>query len=55
MILLTISLDDYKEIINGLETVISDRCGSERERKDVQDIIDRVKASKIVDVNNPDT
>ena len=48
MILLTISFDDYEEIINGLETVISDRCGSERERKDVQDIIDRVEASQRV-------
>jgi len=55
MILLTISPNDYEEIINGLETVISDRCGSEKERRDVQGIINRIEASKVDDADNPDT
>jgi len=55
MILLTVSVDDYNELINGLETVISDRCGSGRERKQVQDVINRIEASMIADADNPDT
>ena len=48
MIRLTISSEDYEEIIFGLETVISDRCVGERERKQTQGVIDRVEASKYV-------
>lgn len=35
---------DYNEVISGLECVLSDRCGCQVERQEVQDVIDRVQS-----------
>jgi len=43
---ITVSRSDYREILDALDVVLSDRCGSTDERREVEEIIERVKGAE---------